>query len=94
MNIYRTYYSPTPGRLCILLEDAEDNVPFATLSVNVPEYHLAPDEFVVINDSENSTLAPQLYDFHRFEHTRDFVELCFCNNSLTCDSIKRRMTER
>ena len=79
LNIYKTYYSSPPDRICILLEDAEDDCPFAVLSVNVPNEPLEPDEFVVKNYGDNETLAPQLYDFHRFKHEGKFVELSFGN---------------
>ena len=69
--IYQSIYKN--GRPAIFLE--EDGLPFATLSVNLPEHPLKEGEFFVKNWFENQEIAPYVLEYTGlFEDTEIAVD--------------------
>ena len=55
------------GRLALQLIDAEEYLPFATCTVNIPEEDLAEDEVFIKNWSENQGMLGWLQDQNLIE---------------------------
>lgn len=67
MNFYGERYELIPelgrygnGRLAITLVDATDGEPFATVTVNIPNKYIAPDEVAVKDWDENERVVEVL----------------------------------
>lgn len=50
------------GRLAIKLNDAEDGLPVAVATVNIPEKHFEPDEVAIKSWAENTGMVRCLVD--------------------------------
>lgn len=65
------------GRLAIKMVDAEDGSPWATLTVNMPDDHLADGEVFIKDWAENEEMVLALIDAGWIEYTGREVQAGF-----------------
>ena len=61
-TVYIAEYPVSDGRTAIQLNDAEDGMPIATATVNLPDLSLEPDHVFIKGWSENEGMADALIE--------------------------------